>query len=391
MARARRRWIREQGFLDPAHLVFIDETAVSTNMVRLNGWNRRGERLVSDAPMGHWETVTFIAGLRNTGIVAPMLIKGAMNGEAFLAYIKQCLVSTLKRKDIVVADNVPFHKVAGVEEAIQLAGASLRYPQQYSPDLNPIELLFHPLKTCLRKAPQRTIEDRASRRSYIRTLNPTECMGYSNIRAMNHHDRDAHSIRYLEGRVRRISPASMPGQQSRYRSLVLYHDQTVIGATKDTAYSQRIRIEVVNIKQFIFVSVVNAQYRQVATLLRNKVRAARNWFKCSTSKGGNKFPTRTIQFGVNGNAILPSFDSQHGTPANSESQKLRPCINNRIAAKDHSEGIPLSATIRRHRLMSGLKGTDQFSVQRRPDNEIEARRCAEQRNNGTSNPRARKA
>ena len=85
--------------------------AVSTNMVRLNGWNRRGERLVSDAPMGHWETVTFIAGLRNTGIVAPMLIKGAMNGEAFLAYIKQCLVPTLKRKDIVVADNVPFPRL----------------------------------------------------------------------------------------------------------------------------------------------------------------------------------------------------------------------------------------------------------------------------------------
>lgn len=153
--------------------------AVSTNMVRLNGWNRRGERLVSDAPMGHWETVTFIAGLRNTGIVAPMLIKGAMNGEAFLAYIKQCLVPTLKRKDIVVADNVPFHKVAGVEEAIQLAGASLRYLPQYSPDLNPIELLFHPLKTCLRKAAQRTIEGLERRvGSYIRTLNPAECMGY---------------------------------------------------------------------------------------------------------------------------------------------------------------------------------------------------------------------
>ncbi|MGA7432810.1 MAG: transposase, partial [Xanthobacteraceae bacterium] len=109
----------------------------------------------------------------------PMLIKGAMNGEAFLAYIKQCLVPTLKRKDIVVADNVPFHKVAGVEEAIQLAGASLRYLPQYSPDLNPIELLFHPLKTCLRKAAQRTIEGLERRvGSYIRTLNPAECMGY---------------------------------------------------------------------------------------------------------------------------------------------------------------------------------------------------------------------
>src|SRR4249920_2024222 len=68
VARARRRWIREQGFLDPAHLVFIDETAVTTIMLRLNGWNPRGERLVSDAPMGHWETVTFIAGLRQTGV-----------------------------------------------------------------------------------------------------------------------------------------------------------------------------------------------------------------------------------------------------------------------------------------------------------------------------------
>ena len=116
VARARRRWIREQGWLDTTRLVFIDETAVTTNMVRLNGWNPRGERLFADAPMSHWETVTFIAGLRQTGIVAPMLIKGAMNGEAFLAYIEQCLAPTLKRGDIVVADNVPFHKVAGVEQ-----------------------------------------------------------------------------------------------------------------------------------------------------------------------------------------------------------------------------------------------------------------------------------
>ena len=179
VARARRRWIREQGFLDPAHLVFIDETAVTTNMLRLNGWSPRGKRLISDAPMGHWETVTFIAGLRQTRIVAPMLIKGAMNGEAFLAYIEQCLVPTLKRKDIVVADNVPFHKVAGVEEAIQAVSASLRYLPKYSPDLNPIELVFHPLKTFLRKAAQRTIEGlHRCVGSYIRTLDPFECMGY---------------------------------------------------------------------------------------------------------------------------------------------------------------------------------------------------------------------
>ena len=137
MARARRRWIREQGWLDTTRLVFIDETAVTTNMVRLNGWNPRGERLVADAPMGRWETVTFIAGLRQTGIVAPMLIKGAMNGEAFLAYIEQCLAPTLERGDIVVIDNVSFHKVDGVEGTIRAVGASLRYLPQYSPDLNP--------------------------------------------------------------------------------------------------------------------------------------------------------------------------------------------------------------------------------------------------------------
>jgi transposase len=80
VARKRRRWIREQGLLDPAPLVFIDETAVTTNMVRPNGWSPRGERLIGEVPMGHWETLTFIAGFRQTGIVAPMLIKGAMNG-----------------------------------------------------------------------------------------------------------------------------------------------------------------------------------------------------------------------------------------------------------------------------------------------------------------------
>ena len=113
------------------------------------------------------------------GIVAPMLIKGAMNGEAFLAYIKQCLVPTLKRRDIVVIDNVSFHKVLGVEEAIRAAGATLRYLPQYSPEFNPIEELFHPLKASLRKAAERTIEGLQRRvASFIRVLDPSECMGY---------------------------------------------------------------------------------------------------------------------------------------------------------------------------------------------------------------------
>jgi len=159
--------------------VFIDETAVSTNMVRPNGRCPRGERLIGHVPLGHWETVTFVAGLRHTGIVAPMLVDGAMNGEIFLAYLEQCLVPTLKRSDIVVIDNLSAHKVLGVEEAIEAAHASLRYLPQYSPDLNPIEMVFHALKAFLRKVAERTIVG-LSRRigSFIPTLHTDQCAEY---------------------------------------------------------------------------------------------------------------------------------------------------------------------------------------------------------------------
>src|SRR5215475_1016169 len=148
-------------------------------MVRPNGWSPRGERLIGEVPMGRWETLTFIAGFRRTGIVAPMVIKGAMNGDAFLAYIEQCLAPTLRRRDIVVIDNVSFHKVAGVQERIEESGAELRYLPEYSPDLNPIELVFHPLKTLLRKAAERTGNGMArSVRTFIRGLKTSECAGY---------------------------------------------------------------------------------------------------------------------------------------------------------------------------------------------------------------------
>ena len=171
--------MREQGLLDSTRLVFIDETAVTTNMVRLNGWSPRGERLLGDVPMGHWETLTLVAGFRQSGIVAPMLIKGAMNGETFLDYIEQCLVPTLRRDDVVVLDNVPFHKVAGVEEAIEDRRAELRYLPPYSPEFNPIEMVFHPMKTLLRKAAERTIGGlERCVGTFIRMLKPSECVGY---------------------------------------------------------------------------------------------------------------------------------------------------------------------------------------------------------------------
>ena len=91
--------------LDPARLVFIDETAVSTNMVRLRGRGPRGVELIGHVPLGEWKTITFVAALRHNKMAAPMVVDGAMNGEMFLAYVEQCLVPTLKRNDIVVMDN----------------------------------------------------------------------------------------------------------------------------------------------------------------------------------------------------------------------------------------------------------------------------------------------
>ena len=157
MARARRRWMREQGMFDAARLVFIDETSANTKMVRLSGRSPRGERLVAHVPQGHWKTITLVAALRRHGMRAAQTIDGAMTGKKFLAYVEQCLTPTLKRRDIVMIDNLPAHKAAGVREAIEARGATLRYLPKYSPDLNPIELSFSKLKADLRKAAERTI------------------------------------------------------------------------------------------------------------------------------------------------------------------------------------------------------------------------------------------
>jgi hypothetical protein len=111
-------------------------------MVRLYGRCARGERLVGHVPQGHWKTITFVAALRRHGMTAPQTIDGSMTGKKFLAYVEQCLAPTLKRKDIVMIDNLPAHKAAGVREAIEARGATLRYLPKYSPDLNPIEMSF---------------------------------------------------------------------------------------------------------------------------------------------------------------------------------------------------------------------------------------------------------
>jgi transposase len=156
VAHDRRRWRVWQRYMDPAHFVFLDETGASTNMIRRYGRCPRGERLVDAAPWGHWKITTFVAGLRSSGIIAPLVLDGPMTGEVFRAYVEQMLAPALQPGDVAVMDNLAAHKVIGVREAIQAAGASVLYLPPYSPDLNPIEQLFAKLKAMLRSAAART-------------------------------------------------------------------------------------------------------------------------------------------------------------------------------------------------------------------------------------------
>lgn len=158
VAEARARWKADQSGLDPRRLVFIDETGANTKMVRTRGRAPKGHRLIGREPWGHWKTTTFTAGLRHDGLVAPFVLDGPMNGEAFLVYVEKILAPALSPGDIVVMDNLAAHKVDGVRTRIEAAGAGLLYLPPYSPDLNPIEMAFSKLKTLLRGAAERSVE-----------------------------------------------------------------------------------------------------------------------------------------------------------------------------------------------------------------------------------------
>ncbi len=148
-------------------------------MARLRGRAPRGERLVGKVPQGHWKTTTFVAALRSTALTAPGVIDGPMNGNAFLAYVEQVLVPSLKPGDIVVMDNLSAHKVPGVRQAIEAAGACLLYLPPYSPDLNPIEQVFAKLKALLRKAGERSVAGLWNRiADLLDAFRPAECANY---------------------------------------------------------------------------------------------------------------------------------------------------------------------------------------------------------------------
>jgi transposase len=179
VARKRKRWKAHQGGIDPGRLVFIDETWAKTNMAPLRGWAARGKRLIGKAPFGHWNTMTFVAALRQDGIVAPWVIDGPINGSIFQTYVEQVLVPVLRPDDIVILDNLGSHKAPAIRKAIRAAGARLFFLPAYSPDLNPIEQVFAKLKHLLRKAAERSKETVWRRiGTLLDQFTPQECKNY---------------------------------------------------------------------------------------------------------------------------------------------------------------------------------------------------------------------
>jgi len=159
VAEQRQQWRDEIWDLPVERFVFIDETWVTTNMTRLYGRAPEGERLVDVVPHGHWQTTTFIAALRPTGMTAPMVIDGAINGDLFCAYVEQVLVPELRVGDIVVLDNLSSDKRVEARRAIEAVGARVVFLPPYSPDLSPIENAFAKLKRLVRSAGRRTVEE----------------------------------------------------------------------------------------------------------------------------------------------------------------------------------------------------------------------------------------
>jgi transposase len=166
----REAWFEGQLDLDPERLVFIDETWASTKMARIHGRCRRGQRLHVGVPHGHWKTTTFVAGLTTRGMVAPFVLDGPINRNAFETYVERVLVPELRKGDLVVMDNLSSHKGTTIRQRIEAAGASLLYLPPYSPDFNPIENAFAKLKALLRNAAANRRRSMGRHRTLSRSL-----------------------------------------------------------------------------------------------------------------------------------------------------------------------------------------------------------------------------
>ncbi|WP_244395889.1 IS630 family transposase [Beijerinckia indica] len=179
---ARADWTeRRQPFMQqrPERLVFIDETCVKTNLTRIRGRARRGQRLHGTAPFGKWHTQTFIAGLTGNALIAPWVIDGAMNGAAFDIYIETQLAPLLAPGTVVILDNLSTHRSPRAAEALKAKGCWFLFLPAYSPDLNPIEMAFAKLKAHLRRIGARTFDQLCQALADICDLfTPQECWNF---------------------------------------------------------------------------------------------------------------------------------------------------------------------------------------------------------------------
>jgi transposase len=166
VAEQRKQWPERLASVPSAKLVFVDESGANT-------------RMVCAVPQGHCQTTTLIAALRLSGPKAPCLFEGAMDGEMFLAWVRKGLAPTLERGDVVILDNLATHKVAGVREAIEAAGARLEYLPPYSPDLNPIENMWSKVKQCLKSRGPRNLRQlfKAAGEGFA-AVTPEDCQGF---------------------------------------------------------------------------------------------------------------------------------------------------------------------------------------------------------------------
>jgi transposase len=181
VARRRRSFAIAWRFLNPRHLVFLDESGAKTNMTRLYGRAPVGERCVDATPYGHWQTTTVLGAIRLGGVVegATAVVDGPVNAATFLAYVEQFLAPSLSPGDVVVMDNLAAHKAAGVAEAIEAAGADVWYLPPYSPDLNPIEKLWSKVKAWLRRVSPTGFDGIGDAvADALRTVTAEECASY---------------------------------------------------------------------------------------------------------------------------------------------------------------------------------------------------------------------
>lgn len=179
MAEQRKQWPQRLAGVSADHLVFVDESGANTQMTRRYGRSPVGQRMVCPVPQGHYQTTTMIAAVRLAGPQAPWLFEGPMDGELFLAWVKQGLAPVLQRDDVVVLDNLSTHKVAGVRETIEATGARLEYLPPYSPDFNPIENLWSKVKQGLKSQnPRNALQLFKAAGTAFDTITPADCLGF---------------------------------------------------------------------------------------------------------------------------------------------------------------------------------------------------------------------